>query len=135
MDQQINQVKDFRERFEFPIGVPIGVTPSPEHLLCGKLLMEEAKETDEAIKRGDMVEIIDGVMDVLYVAFGTALTYGFHDKAVALFNAVHESNMSKLGEDGKPIKRADGKTLKGPNYHTPTEDIKRILNAPVMGTE
>jgi predicted HAD superfamily Cof-like phosphohydrolase len=130
MKEQIEQVKDFRKRFEFPIGTPIGEEPTVDQSLCGKLLLEEAKETDEAIRRGDLVEIADGVMDVLYVAFGTALTYGFHDKVKELFDAVHDSNMSKLGEDGKPVKREDGKTLKGPNYHKPTEDIKRILNVP-----
>ena len=64
-----------------------------------------------------MVEMIDGITDLLYVVVGTAVAFGIPIDTA--FERVHASNLSKLGEDGKPIYRIDGKILKGPNFFQP----------------
>jgi predicted HAD superfamily Cof-like phosphohydrolase len=63
---------------------------------------------------------------MLYILCGTILEHGLQDKIEEVFDEIQRSNMSKLGEDGEPIYRADGKVLKGPNYFRPK--IKAILN-------
>ena len=76
-----------------------------------KLIMEEV---DEFANATDKENLLKELADILYVVYGYAATYGLPiDEA---FKRVHESNMSKLGEDGKPVYREDGKVLKGPNY-------------------
>ena len=70
-------------------------------------------------------EIADALGDMLYILCGTILTHGMQDKIEEVFNAIQDSNMSKLGEDGKPIYRKDGKVLKGPNYFKP--NLKKIF--------
>lgn len=74
------------------------------------------------MRERDAVEILDGLADLVYVAYGCALDCGF-DLDAAL-EEVHRSNLSKLGNDGKPIKRADGKILKSPNFTPP--DLRRL---------
>ena len=64
--------------------------------------------------------------DMLYILCGTIITHGMQDVIDEVFEEIQRSNMSKLGSDGKPIYRSDGKVLKGPNYFKP--DIKKILN-------
>ncbi len=71
--------------------------------------IDTEKEVSEAKKR-----LTKELADILYVVWGTAISFGLPLEEV--FKRVHESNMSKLGEDGKPIYREDGKVLKGPNY-------------------
>lgn len=75
----------------------------------------------------NMVEAADALGDLRYVVDGANLVFGFPGEEI--LNAIHQSNMSKLGADGKPIYREDGKILKGPNYKTPTDDIQRLLAA------
>jgi predicted HAD superfamily Cof-like phosphohydrolase len=65
---------------------------------------------------------------MLYILCGTIIAHGFQDKIEAIFDEIQRSNMSKLGIDGKPIYREDGKVLKGPGYFKP--DLKKILNEP-----
>ena len=76
-----------------------------------KLITEEV---DEFANATDKENLLKELADILYVVYGYAATYGLPIDAA--FKRVHESNMSKLGEDGKPIYREDGKVLKGPNY-------------------
>ena len=90
------------------------------------LLKEENDEYLEAAKNGDLVEVADALGDIMYILFGTMLKHGLQDKMVEVFKEIQNSNMSKLGEDGKPIYREDGKVLKGPNYFRP--NIAQILN-------
>lgn len=81
------------------------------------LLAEEFRETDDALASGDRLAIAQELADLVYVAYGTALVYGIDlDAALA---EVHRANMSKLGADGLPVLRDDGKVLKGPNYQSP----------------
>jgi predicted HAD superfamily Cof-like phosphohydrolase len=87
------------------------------------LLEEEVGEFVAAYERGDLVEIADALADIVYVAYGTALTYGIDLDAV--LQEVHRANMSKLGSDGKPLIRDDGKVLKSGRYFPP--DIESVL--------
>ncbi len=68
---------------------------------------------------GDLANVGDAIIDCMYILIGTAIEFGLSDKLTAMFDEVHKSNMSKLGEDGKPIYREDGKVMKGPNYKEP----------------
>lgn len=90
------------------------------------LMDEENKEYLEAANRGDLVEVADALGDMLYILCGTILEHGMQDKIEEVFEEIQRSNMSKLGEDGNPIYREDGKVLKGPNYFKP--DIKAVLD-------
>jgi len=79
----------------------------------------------KATKENNLVEIADALGDMLYILCGTIISHGLQDKIEFIFQEIQNSNMSKLGQDGKPIYRKDGKVLKGPDYFKP--DIKRIL--------
>jgi predicted HAD superfamily Cof-like phosphohydrolase len=87
------------------------------------LILEELMELNDAIDAGDIVEVADALADILYVTAQQAVTLGF--PVDALLREVQRSNMSKLGADGKPIYREDGKVLKGPNFSQP--DIAKVL--------
>ena len=81
------------------------------------LIEEELKELKHAIENKDLKETIDALTDILYVTYGAGHAFGVNlDKC---FEEVQKSNMSKLGEDGKPIYNEDGKVMKGPNYFKP----------------
>jgi len=88
-----------------------------------KLILEEYEELEDAVTEGHLVEIADALTDILYVTYGAGHAYGIDlDKC---FEEVQRSNMSKLGKDGKPIYREDGKVLKGPDYFEP--DLSKFL--------
>ena len=72
----------------------------------------------------DIVAVADALTDILYVVYGAGAAFGIN--LDACFHEVHSSNMSKLGEDGKPIYREDGKVMKGPNFREP--DLKTIVS-------
>jgi predicted HAD superfamily Cof-like phosphohydrolase len=83
--------------------------------------VEELK-TQGQVSKPTRLNMMKEIADVQYVLSGTNVTFGL--PANEVFARVHESNMSKLGPDGKPLLRADGKVLKGPNYHPPVlEDL------------
>ncbi|WP_130734645.1 MazG nucleotide pyrophosphohydrolase domain-containing protein [Flavobacterium sp. J27] len=84
-----------------------------------ELMKEENEEYLEAVQNNDMVEIADALGDMLYILCGTILEHGLQHKIEEVFDEIQRSNMSKLGEDGKPIYREDGKVMKGPNYFKP----------------
>jgi len=90
------------------------------------LMDEENKEYLDAIKNKDMIEVADALGDMLYILCGTIITHGMQDVIDEVFEEIQRSNMSKLGKDGKPIYREDGKVLKGPKYFKP--DIEKIIN-------
>jgi predicted HAD superfamily Cof-like phosphohydrolase len=89
------------------------------------LLQEEVGEFVAASERGDLNGVADALADIVYVAYGTALTYGIDLDAV--LHEVHRSNMSKLDSDGKPLIREDGKVLKSERYFPP--DIESVLRS------
>lgn len=90
------------------------------------LMDEENKEYLEAANNNDLVEVADALGDMLYILCGTILEHGMQNKIEEVFEEIQRSNMSKLGADGKPIYREDGKVLKGPNYFKP--DIQSVLD-------
>ena len=84
------------------------------------LIQEELTELDEAIKNRDLKEVADALTDILYVTYGAGHAFGIDlDKC---FKEVQNSNMSKLGKDGKPIYNEQGKVMKGPGYFKPNLD-------------
>ncbi len=91
------------------------------------LMDEENKEYFEAAQNNDLVEVADALGDMLYILCGTILEHGMQHKIEEVFEEIQRSNMSKLGADGKPIYREDGKVLKGPNYFQPK--IQTILES------
>ena len=86
-----------------------------------ELIVEELNELIDANEDKDLVGIADALTDILYVTYGAGHAFGID--LDSCFREVQRSNMSKLGEDGKPIYREDGKVLKGPNYSEP--DLKK----------
>lgn len=90
------------------------------------LMEEENKEYLEAANNNDLVEVADALGDMLYILCGTILEHGMQYKIGEVFEEIQKSNMSKLGADGKPIYREDGKVLKGPNYFKP--NIRQVLD-------
>jgi len=119
------KVGDFMEAF----GQKVEVEPTwPDfntRELRLDLIQEEFDELGEAIETRDMVQIADALTDILYVTYGAGHAFGID--LDDCFQEVHSSNMSKLGEDGRPMHREDGKVMKGPNYFEP--DLERILGA------
>ena len=88
------------------------------------LIQEEVDELKEAMANNDLLEVADALTDLLYVTYGAGHAFGIDlDKC---FNEVQNSNMSKLGEDGKPIYNQLGKVMKGPNYFKP--DLRKFVN-------
>ena len=88
------------------------------------LIEEEFKELKDAIKNNDLLEVADALTDILYVTYGAGHAFGINlDEC---FNEVQNSNMSKLGEDGKPIYNENGKVMKGPKYFKP--NLNKIIN-------
>ena len=82
-----------------------------------ELIKEELQELFEAMGEKDIVEVADALTDILYVTYGAGHAFGID--LDACFDEVQRSNMSKLGADGRPIYRDDGKVMKGPNYFEP----------------
>ena len=87
------------------------------------LIQEELNELKEAINNKDIIEVADALTDILYVTYGAGHSFGVD--LDSCFNEVQNSNMSKLGEDGKPIYNESGKVMKGPKYFKP--NIKKII--------
>lgn len=114
---QFDKVREFHKAFGcgYP-NAPMLLTREKEALRL-RLIEEELQEYREAAHNCDLVGMLDALADLTYVVLGTAVEHGFvrFDEA---FDEVHRSNMSKL-VDGKPIKREDGKVLKGPDYFKP----------------
>lgn len=137
--EMLMKVQQFHDTFTVPTRDTIGFPTLHEQELRYKLIMEEAQETlssyvdDSKENHGDpidsLVEAMDGLGDQLYIVLGSFLVYGMRKEAIKTFLAIHDSNMTKLGEDGKPIYREeDGKVIKGPNYEKPTIRIKQVLS-------
>ena len=97
-----------------------------KNMLRYKLMREENEEYLEAANANDLVEVADALGDMLYILCGTIIEHGLQHKINDVFNEIQRSNMSKLGADGEPIYREDGKVLKGPNYFKP--NIAATLN-------
>lgn len=126
MKKQLNHVEKFHDTFGIRNEYAPKATISNDLIdLRFKLMAEENEEYLEAAKNGDLVEVADALGDMMYILCGTILSHGMQHKIEEIFEEIQRSNMSKLGEDGKPIYREDGKVLKGPNYFKP--NIAKII--------
>ena len=127
MKDKIQAVKEFHKAFKLDyLEQPKGNIGLEKNKLRFNLMREENEEYLEAANNNDMVEVADALGDMLYILCGTIIEHGMQYKIDEIFNQIQNSNMSKLGADGNPIYREDGKVLKGPNYFKP--DIKGILD-------
>lgn len=119
MKKQIKAVEDFHNAFGQENGTEPKLLLPSEHVLRYNLMAEENDEYLEATVKKDLVGIADALGDQLYILCGTILKHGMQHIIEEVFDEIQASNMSKLGEDGKPVLREDGKILKGPNYFKP----------------
>ncbi len=120
MKNKIEAVKTFHEAFKLDYRetqkANLGID---KNMLRYNLMKEENEEYVEAANNDDLVEVADALGDMLYILCGTIIEHGLQHKIEEVFSEIQRSNMSKLGADGKPIYREDGKVLKGPNYFKP----------------
>ena len=127
MKNKIKAVQEFHESFGLGIShSPIARLSTQKLKLRFDLMDEENNEYLEAAENDDLVEVADALGDMLYILCGTIPEHGMQHKIEEVFNEIQRSNMSKLGADGKPIYREDGKVMKGPSYFKP--NIASILN-------
>ena len=116
-------VKKFMETFGQEIREKAGFPNEKITTLRYDLIKEELDELKEAMKNKDIKEVADALTDILYVTYGAGHAFGVNlDKC---FKEVQNSNMSKLGSDGKPIYNNKGKVMKGPNYFKP--DLSKFV--------
>lgn len=126
MKKRLKAVQEFHKAFGLGIKEQPTANLGAEKIgLRYELMNEENEEYLAAAKKGDLVEVADALGDMLYILCGTIIEHGMQDKIVEVFDEIQRSNMSKLGEDGQPVYREDGKVLKGPNYFRP--DLQKIL--------
>lgn len=121
----LEKVQQWHKTFKQPIAKQIMFPPHGRFKMRHELLLEECRELAEAYHNGDVVEVADAFADIMYVLAGTIIEFGMQEKFNAIFDEVHRSNMSKLGEDGKPVLRSDGKVLKGKFFSEP--NLKKII--------
>lgn len=125
----LKKVQEFHETYGLPVSQVQDISNAKTNQLRINLLQEEVDELKEALENNDIVEVLDALTDIQYVLDGAYLSFGLQDVKETAFDEVHASNMSKLGADGKPIRReSDGKVLKGPNYFKP--DMKKFIQLP-----
>ena len=118
-----DDVKTFMQTFGQEVKIKAEFPEEKIVKLRYNLIKEELNELQNAIKTKDLKEIADALTDILYVTYGAGHAYGIDlDKC---FKEVQKSNMSKLGEDGKPIYNEKGKVMKGPKYFEP--NLKQFI--------
>jgi predicted HAD superfamily Cof-like phosphohydrolase len=119
-----NKVKTFMEIFGQEVKTKPSLSTEKINSLRYDLIKEELEELKEAMENKDLLEVADALTDILYVTYGAGHAFGIDlDKC---FEEVQNSNMSKLGEDGKPIYNESGKVMKGPKYFKP--DLNKFVN-------
>lgn len=126
MQRQLDCVKEFHNAFQLGYSEqPLATLGEAKNRLRFDLMKEENEEYLEAAQKGDLVEVADALGDMMYILCGTIIEHGLQQLMEEVFEEIQRSNMSKLGADGKPIYREDGKVLKGPNYFRP--DFSKIV--------
>ena len=119
-----NKVKIFMGTFGQEVKIKPSLSTDKINKLRYDLIKEELEELKEAMENKDLLEVADALTDILYVTYGAGHAFGLNlDKC---FEEVQNSNMSKLGENGKPIYNEDGKVMKGPKYFKP--DLGKFIN-------
>ena len=119
------KVKQFMQIFNQEVRTQANFPEDKIISLRVELIKEELSELKEAIEKKDIKEVADALTDILYVTYGAGHAFGIDlDQC---FNEVQNSNMSKLGDDGKPIYNENGKVMKGPNYFKP--DLSKYIKS------
>ena len=119
-----NKVGTFMKTFGQEVKTKPSFSSDKINKLRIDLIKEELEELKEAMENKDLLEVADALTDILYVTYGAGHAFGIDlDKC---FEEVQKSNMSKLGEDGKPIYNESGKVMKGPKYFKP--DLTKFVN-------
>ena len=117
------KVKLFMQTYGQEVKAKANFSDEKTNKLRVDLIKEELEELTKAMDEKDLLEVADALTDILYVTYGAGHAFGINlDKC---FDEVQSSNMSKLGEDGKPIYNESGKVLKGPNYFKP--DLSKYI--------
>ena len=118
------KVKQFMQTFGQEVKTKTSFSDEKTNQLRLDLISEELEELKNAMASRDLLEVADALTDILYVTYGAGHAFGINlDKC---FDEVQNSNMSKLGSDGKPIYNESGKVMKGPNYFKP--DLSKFVN-------
>tara|TARA_B100001741_G_C16318525_1_gene489333 strand:- start:138 stop:509 length:372 start_codon:yes stop_codon:yes gene_type:complete len=117
------KVKIFMQTFDQEVKSKPSFSTEKINELRYNLIKEELEELKQAMKNKDLLEVADALTDILYVTYGAGHAFGID--LDSCFNEVQNSNMSKLGEDGKPIRNEAGKVMKGPNYYKP--DLSKFI--------
>lgn len=126
MQKQLEAVKEFHQTFKIGYNTqPTASLGEAKNQLRFDLMKEENEEYLKAVQEDDLTEIADALGDMLYILCGTILEHGLQHKIENIFDEIQRSNMSKLGTNGQPIYREDGKVIKGPHYSKP--DFTEIL--------
>lgn len=127
MKNSLKAVQEFHKSFGLGIQhKPVAKLSDQKLKLRFDLMAEENEEYLEAAKNNDLIEVADALGDMLYILCGTILEHGMQYKIEEVFSEIQRSNMSKLGKNGKPIYREDGKVMKGPDYFKP--NISEIIS-------
>jgi|TARA_B100001094_G_C18118715_1_gene765588 predicted HAD superfamily Cof-like phosphohydrolase len=117
------KVKLFMQTYGQEVKAKANFSDEKTNKLRVDLIKEELEELTKAMDEKDLLEVADALTDILYVTYGAGHAFGINlDKC---FDEVQSSNMSKLGEDGKPIYNEAGKVMKGPNYFKP--DLSKYI--------
>ena len=118
------KVKQFMQTFAQEVKTKASFSDEKTNQLRLDLISEELEELKNAMASKDLLEVADALTDILYVTYGAGHAFGINlDKC---FDEVQNSNMSKLGSDGKPIYNDSGKVMKGPDYFKP--DLSKFLS-------
>ncbi len=117
------KVKNFMETFGQEVKSRPSLSSNKINILRYNLIKEELDEFKQALDNNDLLEVADALTDILYVTYGAGHAFGIN--LDACFQEVQNSNMSKLGSDGKPIYNDQGKVMKGPNYYKP--DLSKFI--------
>jgi predicted HAD superfamily Cof-like phosphohydrolase len=125
MEKQLKAVEQFHKAFGQENGKWPKNISADEFELRHRLMSEENDEYLDACDENSLVEIADALGDQLYILCGTILKHGMQHIIEEVFDEIQASNMSKLGEDGKPLLREDGKILKGPGFFKP--DLTKFI--------
>ena len=118
------KVKQFMQTFGQEVKTKASFSDEKTNQLRLDLISEELEELKNAMESKDLLEVADALTDILYVTYGAGHAFGINlDKC---FDEVQNSNMSKLGKNGKPIYNESGKVMKGPDYFKP--DLSKFLS-------
>jgi predicted HAD superfamily Cof-like phosphohydrolase len=127
MKELLDSVSEFHRTYRVPMqDAPLTMPSEDLVALRHRLMAEENEEYLDAARAGNRAEVADALGDQLYILCGTIITHGMQDLIEEVFREIHRSNLSKLGADGQPLYREDGKVMKGPNYFRP--DIAAVLD-------